>query len=147
MAPVNGTKEAVLRKHEVHLPQCVWPQTVTSKILPVLFVLLTLVCFYDPDLYPYPLKLLISPLRSGSLLIVRNQHSLLILFYCTVLVHISEGIYALYIIRRALRGHFGGARALMWALQVTLVGFPSLILLMRLLSDLERIHGEKRRWM
>lgn len=118
------------------VPPCTWPRTPTVPILLTLMALQALVCLFDAAVYPPPLSTLVAPVQHVLLYLFRTQQALRLFLSCTLLVHALEALYALSLIRRALRGHgFGGIRAVHWALQTTLVGFPSLLLLMRLLSD------------
>lgn len=103
-----------------------------------LMSLQAIVCLIPAIHYPPGVRWALGPLQDMMLGLFRSQRSLQKFFYCTVGIHALEAVYVLAVIRRALRGHFGGCNALMWALQTFLVGFPSVILLMRRLADMEK---------
>lgn len=131
------TDDAAPKPFIQEAPVCIFPHTVSSYVILVLLTLQATVCLNEAPLYPEQLRAVVQPVQQWLLQFFRNQHSLRLFFYCTVLVHALEAFYALTLIRRALRGRFGGWRSLQWALQTTVIGFPSLILLMRTLADLD----------
>lgn len=119
-------------------PPCEWPRTTTTNAILLLLSLQAVVCLTDPADYPSPLATVLHALQTWLLRLFRTRDSLRIFFFCTLLVHLLEGLYALVLIRRALRHRFGGATSFLWALQTFVVGFPSLMLLMRKLADMDR---------
>lgn len=122
------------------MPKCVWPNTIMTNVLLGLLATQAVLCLTDADQYPMRISAVLKPLQQWLLRLFQSRSALHIFFYCTLLIHALEALYALMLIRRALGGRFGGIHASLWALQTCLLGFPSLLLLMRLLSDM---HGEQ----
>lgn len=138
---VMEPKPAAAKQNNV--PPCTWPRTPTVNVILCLLSLQAAVCLDHASNYPRPVRIIVRPIQSVMLQLFRSQRSLRIFFYCTLLVHLLEALYALALIRRACPARFGGgAASLLWALQTTLVGFPSLLLLKRMLAD--TIHKEEQ---
>lgn len=125
---------------EQEAPPCIWPRTPTARILLTMLVVQAMVCLMDVDRYPHLFRLGLGPLQRGLLTLIGSRSGLRKFFYFTMVIHACEGVYALVLIRRALRGRLGGLNALLWALQTSFLGFPSLLLLSHMLRDL-RTHN------
>lgn len=116
-------------------PPCTWPRTNTTNLLLIMLSLQAVVCLVHATYYPRIIRWALEPLQNMMLVLFRTHQGLHIFFYCTLCIHALEAVYALRLIRSAMRGHFGGSNAILWALQTSLIGFPSLVLLMRTLAD------------
>lgn len=124
----------------VEAPRCQWPHTITTNVILMLLPFQAIVCLTDVNRYPNAIRMLLKPLQDFLLFLFRDHHALSKFFYCTVVIHALEAVYAVLLLRRALRGRFGGRHTFLWALQTFFLGFPSLLLLMSVLSDL---HGRR----
>lgn len=100
-------------RHKMIPPQCTWPHTTQTYVLLILLIIQAIVCLNDAEIYPVPIKSLLKPIQTVLLRLFRSQHSLQMFFLCTLLVHTLEALYALSLIRRALRGRFGTIRTIL----------------------------------
>lgn len=104
------------------IPPLAWPhRPATYAILFLLLLLTTLLLHPSPPLSP------------------RTLHFIALF---TAVVHLLEGIYALTLLRRIAcsRNQSLPPSSLLWVLQTTLLGFPSLFLLMHNLSTMPQPH-------
>lgn len=110
------------------IPRPVWPHGPVTYILLTLLFLQTVICLTPPGKLPSPIR----HLQALALTVFHTRAALKLFLLFTLSVHLLEALYALSLLRRVARSL--DRRALLWALQTALVGFPSLLLLMEKLA-------------
>jgi len=87
--------------------------------------LLTIFTFVDP--LPSAISWL-WPLEWFSLVIFRTHIGLLVVWLAAIVAHLCEGMYAYILCRRGYRDDITTTK---WVIQTCILGYPSLILLMK----------------
>lgn len=119
----------------IPLPPCTWPRTPITYILLFLLTTQAILCLTDASTHLWPLHLLTVPLQALLLRLFHTHSALRLFFAGTLLVHLLEAAYAYRLIRRATQGQASFTHTLAWIVQTLIIGFPSLVLLMRLLAS------------